>query len=188
MSIWKNKDAQASKEDEKSNRTPIYEMSPSERSDAQSNYEEWVENTMARAELTLSKMVDAGYITSEMSIDIIGRIEKYFIEVEFSGIYINKVENLENRLFEGIVTDVEKDSGLGIGISSIREAVYKASKYKAQIFKIEAINFKEAKKAKEANNPKTILEDHLEEEDTSDKEVTSSRGKKGKKGKKGKGK
>lgn len=180
MSIWKKEDAKASKEDEKSNRTPIYEMSPSERSEAKETYEEWVENTMARAELTISKMVDAGYLDDQMALEIVGRIEKYFIEVEFSGIFVNKVETLENKLFEGVVVDVEKDSGLGIGISSIREAVYKASKYKAQIFKIEALDYKAKKEAKEANNKKTSLDDHLQEEDTSDKEVTSSRGKKGK--------
>lgn len=179
MSIWKKEGVKPSKTEKEQNRTPFYEMSPSERSEALENYSEWVDNTIARADYTIAKMETEGYITNEIALDLISRIEKYFLEIEFSGEIINKVEDLENKLFEGIFVEVEKGSGLASGITSIRESVYKASKYKKNMFTLNVLEFKAQKEAKAGNEP-TTLEDHLEDSDTSDKEVsTSSSSKKG---------
>lgn len=183
MSIRKEK-IKESVETQKQGFKNFYDMTPSERSEKETEYGEWIANQSGRTDLLVSNGEDLGVLDSEKALQLIGNIESYLVGVEMTGEYINKVDSLEKRLFTDIFEDVEEDTNEDMLMSAIRESVFKTSKYYASLFSLKAIDKAEKKKAK--NKEVTTLDDHLEKEDTSDKEVTSSSSsKKGKKGKKG---
>lgn len=176
MALWKSETVEVSKEAKKEEFKSFYEMSPSERADKAEEYSEWVVAKEVQIDEVLSNLEAYGFITNEIATDIIGNIEKYLIGVSITGEKINKIEELEETLFGGVLEEVDPKSTLARGLNSIREATWKASGYKANLFKLNVADKKAKRLAKEANNPKTTLEDHIgKQEDTSDKEVTKKK-------------